>query len=357
MPMSTTPGIRLLIVFCACAVLYTQTSQAVSIRELLGLGKPEEESRDTPRKPEPGDKQAETGKEPAAKDVEATKTEKPDTSISFKLEELQKFLELVDEKQRKSLLEDEENFRNFVKNEAANKSVYAAARANRVDQNEKNLLIAQRGAENILREIYLRQLLASKIPADFPSDEQIKDYYEKNRDKFVLPERLPVWQIFLSVPEDMAQKDIELLKKKAESIVTDINKNKIEFAAAAIKYSEHAASKFNGGFMGVIKVSDIKPEIQPPLLALSPEKVSQPVISEEGIHILKRGAVITKQELKLEEVREEIKKSLKKQADIELRKAIYQQASKSYPVNIDDKLIEEWRLKIRTSQIPVTVSE
>ncbi|MGH8119427.1 MAG: hypothetical protein ACRESK_02305, partial [Gammaproteobacteria bacterium] len=104
---------------------------------------------------------------------------------TFVFEELQRTLDLVDQNQRSVLLEDEESFRNFVKKEATNKSIYAAAQANKIDQNEKNLLIARRGAENILREIYLKQLIASKIPQDFPSEEQITTYYEKNRDKFV----------------------------------------------------------------------------------------------------------------------------------------------------------------------------
>ncbi|MEE9551492.1 MAG: hypothetical protein V3V89_00455, partial [Gammaproteobacteria bacterium] len=65
------------------------------------------------------------------------------------------------------MLADEEAFRTFVQREADNKSVLSAARANKVDENEKNIFLAQRGAENIIREIYLNQLMKVKIPADF----------------------------------------------------------------------------------------------------------------------------------------------------------------------------------------------
>lgn len=329
------------------AILYTQMAAGISIRELLGFGKAKSEEQAVPG--------TQAREEPVAtdKDKQATGTTPPtaitdQTPALLSLDEVQQVLALVDQGQRESLLDNEESFRNFVRNEAANKSVYAAAHTNKVDENERNLLIAQRGAENILREIYIKQIMASKMPPDFPTEEQIKSYYEKNKDKFVLGDRLPVWQIFLPIPQDTPKKEIELLKKQAESIISDLNKNKTDFATAAIKYSGHAESKFNGGFMGMVKVDEMKPEIHKTLMALAPDKISNPVTTEEGIHILKRGPLIAKQELQLEDVREQVKKFLVDQARKELRQAIYKQAAISYPVDIDDKRIEEWRLKLRT---------
>ena len=62
------------------------------------------------------------------------------------LDEVQQVTALINQSQRKKLLDDAESFRNFVRNEAAGKSVYAAAQANKIDKNEKNQLIVQRGA-------------------------------------------------------------------------------------------------------------------------------------------------------------------------------------------------------------------
>ena len=273
-------------------------------------------------------------------------------SANLDFEELQNTLSLINPEQRKALLDDEEKFRIFVKNEAGNKSVFAAAHANKIDQNEKNLLIARRGADNILREIYLKQLIASKIPKDFPSEELITTYYEKNKDKFILEERIPVWQIFLPFPAEKSQKEIENLKKMAEAIITDINKNRMDFATAAIKFSKHQESKFNGGFMGMVKVSDMKPEIKKALMSLPPDTLSSPISTDEGLHILKRDSPIAQQELQLDDVREQIKTLLLKQAGNELRQAIFKQAAATYPVAVDDKRIDEWRLKLRANPAP-----
>ena len=99
--------------------------------------------------------------------------------------------------------------------------------------------------------------------------------------------------------------------------------------------------------MGLVKPDDLKPEIQKALLSLSPDKVSSPVSTGDGLHILKRGPVIAKQELKLEDVREQIRKLLNRQIRNELRQAIFKQAATSYPVAIGDKIIEVWRQKMQ----------
>ena len=113
------------------------------------------------------------------------------------LSDLQKTLSVLGENQRKRVLADDKVFSDFVKQEAGKASILAAARANKIHQSEKTLIVAQRGVDNIVRELYLNQLVASKVPADFPTDEQIQEYYDKNKEKFVIDERIHVWQIYL----------------------------------------------------------------------------------------------------------------------------------------------------------------
>ena len=350
--------ILIVLVFCLGILLYAHFISGIPFREMLGQGKlvagsqtsPPQETADAtvPAHPEAPPQ----GKPPEIPEKQTGAQQGTDdnkNAVTFDFDSVQSTLALVDEKQRNALLDDEESFRNFVKKEAVDKSVYAAARANKIDQNEKNQLIARRATDNIMREIYLRQLIASKIPKDFPAEEQVKAYYEKNKDKFVLEERIPVWQIFLPVAADKPQKETEILKKQAEGIISDISKNRMDFASAAYKYSAHLESKFNGGFMGMVKISDLKPELQKTLRDLPPDKISSPVSADDGLHILKRGPLVARQELKLEDVREQIKQLMLRQARTELRQAIFKQAAISYPVDMDDKHIEEWRQRLRVT--------
>ena len=328
------------------ALLYSQNIPGFSIREFLGLG-------------EAGEKKTEPVAQPAqptqvALDTVKTadKTAQEDFPYKLDFSEIQKIISVVDENQRKILLTDEEAFSNFVKNEATNKSLLSAAHANKVDQDERYRFIARRGSENIFREIYLKQLIASRTPEDYPSEEQIQSYYDQNKDKFVLEERVQVWQIFLPFKDASNVKETEIVKKQAESIINDLNKNTINFSAAAEKYSRPPAGKYNGGYMGLVKISELKPEIKEPLLKLAPDKTSAPIRTGEGIHILKRGNIIPRQELGYEEVKSQIGKLLATQFENQLKQAIFKQAGEIYPVDINDKIIEEWRLKLRTNFNP-----
>jgi parvulin-like peptidyl-prolyl isomerase len=330
-----TPALCILI----AAFIYVQSASAFSIREFLGLDKPESEEKKAPPVVQSTPESSKTKTEKT--------TENPVPALDFS--EMQKIMSVVDENQRKVLLADEEAFANFVRNEAASKSVLAAAQANKIDQNEKNLYIARRGAENIIREIYLKQLIAARIPPEFPTEEQLQTYFDQNKDKFVLEERVHVWQIFIPFKDPENVKEAELVKKQAESIINDLNKNTISFAAAAEKYSNPPAGKYNGGYMGLVKISELKPEIKTPLMALAADKVSTPIKTEEGIHVLKRGSIVPKQDLRYGEVQEQIRKLLVTQLENQLRQAIFKQASETYPIDISDKIIEEWRLKLRTN--------
>ncbi|MCH8262636.1 MAG: peptidyl-prolyl cis-trans isomerase [Proteobacteria bacterium] len=323
---------------------YTVSVSAFSILEMLGIGSDETEEAVKPT----GQKQDEPSAEKPKADKKDTKSSKK-LKAELELSDLQKTLSVLDANQRKSVLADEKVFRAFVEKEADNVSVLIAARSNKVDQSEKTLILAQRGVDNIVRELYLNQLLTSKIPADFPTDKQVQEYYDKNKDNFVIEERVHTWQIFLPIKEDMSVKDIELLKKKAESITNNLKKKKTDFVSAANKYSKHEASRLSGGYMGLIKISEFKPEIKAAIKTLKQGDISKPIKTDDGIHILKRGAIVPKQDITLEQVKPKITELMLKQLRIQIRQAVFKQASITYPVDLDDKNMEEWRLKLRTN--------
>ena len=334
-------------------IWFSYSVSAFSILEMLGI---ETDDSEEAKKPDNGQKQDKPSTPKSITDKESTKSSKQNQEGSadklkaeLDLSDLQKTLSVLDENQRKKVLADEEVFKNFVKQEANNESVLIAARANKIESNEKTLVLAQRSVDNIVRELYLNQLLTSKIPADFPSDKQVQEYYDNNKDKFVIEERVHAWQIFLPISEDMSKKEIELLKKEAESITIDLKKKKTDFVSAANKYSKHEASRLSGGYMGLIKISEMKPEIKTAVKKLKQGEISKPIKTDDGIHILKRGAIVPKQEITLEQVRPKITELMIKQLRIQLRQAVFKQASVTYPVDLEDRKIEEWRLKLRTN--------
>jgi len=335
--------------------ILAESATALSIREILGLDDGDTE-KTTAGTVETTDQDTvdEKKTKPVKPNTEPSAEKNTQTQLQFS--ELEKIVSVLDVNQRKALLGEDAVFKKFVQREANNKSILTAAKVNKVDKNEKTIFLTQRGVESIVREIYLNELIVAKIPADFPTEEQIKKYYEQNKDKLVLGERVHVWQIFLPIDENDSKKDIELVKKKAESITNDLKKGKLDFAIASQRYSGHEGSLTTGGYMGLVKVKDLKPEIQKPLMALAEGKISKPIRSDDGIHILKRGSIVPSQAVELDQIHDQIKQLLNKQIRQQLRNAIYEQASKTYPVDINDKKIEEWYLKLRTNLYSDTVT-
>ncbi|MCH8079974.1 MAG: peptidyl-prolyl cis-trans isomerase [Proteobacteria bacterium] len=324
---------------------YTVSVSAFSILEMLGIGTDETEETVKPT----GQKQDKPSAEKPKSLKQGQSNSPQKLKAGLRLSDVRNILSVVDQNKRKKILADENTFNNFVKQEASNASVLTAARANKIEISEQVQILAQRSVDNIVRETYLNQLVASKIPADFPTDKQVQEYYDKNKDNFVIEERVHTWQIFLPIKEDMSVKDIELLKKKAESITNNLKKKKTDFVSAANKHSKHEASRLSGGYMGLIKISEFKPEIKAAIKTLKQGDISKPIKTDDGIHILKRGAIVPKQDITLEQVKPKITELMLKQLRIQIRQAVFKQASITYPVDLDDKNMEEWRLKLRTN--------
>jgi parvulin-like peptidyl-prolyl isomerase len=269
-----------------------------------------------------------------------------DTALGF--EEVQQVLANVDTNQKKALLEDENAFQEFVRQEASQLSLLAAANSNKVDQDPNAKFLMQRSSDNVLREIYVNKLINSKIPAGFPSDEQINQYYENNKDNLVIEERVSVWQIFLPIAEGMTGDQVSELESRANRIANDIRDNRIDFTTAALDNSQHQPSKLNGGYMGILKVSELIPGIHEALMALEEGEVSSPVKSEMGFHILKRDRVIPSQGVTLDQVRGQIRNLLVNQMRAKLRNEIMTLASETYPVEVTEEMIAAWRARLRS---------
>ncbi len=320
---------------------------AFSVRELLGLDKPDqEEVEKTDKKPKAAD----------AKSTEETDAEWAKTSDSaaasnpqLDLEYFSLLVSNMNEPERGKLLSDTELFKQLVENEANNRSAVSAAISNKMEKDKNVQFLMRRGAESILRESYFNLLIANKLPADFPSKEQVSEYYENNKQQFIVPERVHVWQIFFKKSEGAGKKEITSLKKKANDIVTKIKKGKSDFSSVALSESEHEQSKILGGYMGLIKTNELLPEIKDVILKLKEDEISAAVESETGVHIVKRGKLLKAEPVQLAQVEDQIRKLLINQANVQLRAAIFTQARKEFPQSISDKKIEEWRLRLRTN--------
>lgn len=250
--------------------------------------------------------------------------------------------------ERDRVLSDQELFKKVIENESNNRSAVMAATNNKLNQHPNVKFMMQRNAENMLLEFYLNLLIKRKLPEEFPSAEQIADFYEANKEKqFTFPLRVRVWQIFLSKPEDATEEEVLEIQKSAEEIISKIKTGINDFTNIAVSKSQHEQSRNRGGYMGVMEVDGLLPEIKEYVLKSKIGEISDPIETETGLHILKRGLILAEETLPLEEVESQIRQLLVKQTGTQLKNVIFEQAREDYPQQISENTIQEWWLELK----------
>ncbi len=255
--------------------------------------------------------------------------------------------------ERERVLSDQELFKQVIESEANNRSAVMAAANNKLNQHPNVKFMMQRNSENMLLEFYLNLLVKKNLPEEFPSTEQVVAFYEANKEKqFTFPLRVRVWQIFLSKPENATEEEILEIQKNAEEIISKIKTGINDFTNIAVSKSQHELSRNRGGYMGVMEVDGLLPEIKEYILKSKIGEISEPIETDTGLHILKRGLILAEETLPFEQVEDQIRQMLIKQTGTQLKNTIFQQAREDYPQKISENIVQEWWLKLKDESEP-----
>lgn len=146
---------------------------------------------------------------------------------------------------------------------------------------------------NMIKQYAVNKLLASVSVTD---GEKIK-FYEENRDQFVSEESVHAKHILVD-NEDLA-KDIE----------SKLNKKEISFEDAAVEYST-CPSSASGGDLGEFTRGQMVPEFEEAAFSLPVGKVSSPVKTQFGYHLILVDEHKEAAQLEYEDVKNEVEHSL-----------------------------------------------
>ncbi len=270
----------------------------------------------------------------------------------IELETVHQLLSLVDHDRRAAILETPENFAKFVQQERANQAVLTAAYENAADHNDAVSTLMLRASQKVLAEAYLTQVVRRNLDVDFPSEAQTREFYEANKAAFRLPDRVHLWQIFIPAPAqspDTARKNAGAL---ATQVSTKLRKSETNFAAEAAKHSKHLQSRVNDGYMGLLKMDDLLPEVRAEIEKLKPETVSLPVQSDAGFHIIKRGALVVGTQLEYAAVQQRIVAQLRREAGNRVRQAAVKKIMETYQVAVDESALDGWLQSLQSADWP-----
>ena len=188
---------------------------------------------------------------------------------------------------------------------------------------EKNKL----GMEDLRREIE-RSLLIKKaiekmdrnIEAQVKkrlTDTYLREYYEKNKERFKEPERIRLREILLRVDPGGGQAQWDEVKAKATDILKRIKAGE-DFARLATELSQDEYAK-KGGDMGFVHKGSLIPEIEAEAERLKIGEVAGPIWTIYGYHIIKLEEKAPPIQRTFEETKERLRKSLKEEEFKDMR--------------------------------------
>lgn len=182
----------------------------------------------------------------------------------------------------------------------------------------------ERIRENALVELYLQAMTAP--PASFPSDQEVQKVYDANRAAMLVPRQFRLAQIFVAVPKDADKPTEDKARQQIEEIGRKVKAPGADFAAIA-----SASNEKDGGDLGWLLETQIRPEIRNQVMGLAKNAVSEPIRLDDGWHILKLIDTKTSYTRTLPEVRDQLVQQMRAERSATLRRAYLAELEKQHP--------------------------
>ncbi|MGB3424143.1 MAG: SurA N-terminal domain-containing protein [Castellaniella sp.] len=142
---------------------------------------------------------------------------------------------------------------------------------------------------------------------------QLKDYYEQNKTRYVVPARVSVSHILIKLPSGASDDVAKTALSKAEGIVTRARAEPTEFAELARKESQDAGTARDGGRLGWIQRGTLPLPMEQAVFALKQGEISDPVKGPDGYHIFMADQVQPEQGESFEQARAKVEDEVRRQ--------------------------------------------
>jgi peptidyl-prolyl cis-trans isomerase C len=168
------------------------------------------------------------------------------------------------------------------------------ARRRGIDRERTLLERLERFKERSLLDVLMREEIDSRVTV---TTEEIKAYFDSNRDTFSTPDELRAAHILVRTEAEAA----DIRKRLAHGE---------DFAGLAKKTSLDVSTKNRGGDLGLIKKGQTVPEFERVLLTLKKGDISEPVPTQFGYHLIKLYERTSGPPLSFEEAKDQAKEQL-----------------------------------------------
>ncbi|OGS44904.1 MAG: hypothetical protein A2539_04305 [Elusimicrobia bacterium RIFOXYD2_FULL_34_15] len=183
---------------------------------------------------------------------------------------------------------------------------------------KKQNLTMNQFRDKIHDDLLINKLIESDIISrvEKPTEQELKEYYEKNKDKLDDPEKVSVRHILTRVSKNASIKEKSQALNKIKEVQKKL-KNSEDFAKLAEEYSEDPGSAKEGGDLGFIVKGMMVKSFEDVAFKTPVGEVSDIFETEFGYHIIKVDAKKAKQKRTYEQVKDDLEKYLRSEKNQE----------------------------------------
>ena len=206
-------------------------------------------------------------------------------TVELTAAELKPLLDAQPPEARRQLAADPQQLDRLVESELVRKAVLAEARQKGWDKRPELQPMIERAREQVIVGSYVSNVAR---PGDgYPSEEEVKQFYEANKAQLQAPSQYHLAQIFLPAPTGADKARADEAEKKIKDLGARLAKAPTEFAKLAKENSAHKESAEKGGDIGWVGEDRMVAEIRNAALRLNKGDISPPVKSAAGWHLIR----------------------------------------------------------------------
>lgn len=182
--------------------------------------------------------------------------------------------------------------------------------------------------DKALAELYLQSV--STPPGSYPGEEELQKTYDANRGVLIAPRQYQLRQIFVAEPKGGDKAAQTKAKERVDEILRKLKD--ADFVAVASSGNDAP----NGGDLGWVAESQLRPEISGHVTGLAKNSVTDPIRLDDGWHIIKLLDTKPAHPLTLAEVRDQLVQQMRSERAASARRAYLAQLLKQHPPVINE---------------------
>lgn len=253
--------------------------------------------------------------------------------------DLRPILDSLDIRERAALQGDTAAMNQIVRSLIIQQLLYKQATRDGYDKRPNVQQRLERARQAAIAEGFLQA--STRVPESFPSEEEVKTFYEENKARLTLPRQLRLAQIFLAVPEGAGEVEAIQIERKAKDLRQRLDSAKTDFAELARAESEEPQSAARGGEIGLLPENLIQPEVLAAVDKLPVGGITEPLRLPGGWHIVKVLEIQEPRQAKLDEIRPQLVERLRAQRELLNREEFLNRLLQENPVAINELVLSD----------------